>query len=287
MVGYIENATIGNKLRLRFDAGSGLDAPDRAEFFYAKCGCYRFLPAGNAAFDPDAPGPGPGVLASADYRLFTVYGEYAVSGRFSLVGELPVRSLKPQSFVPGTGSFADATGVSDVRGGFKMGLATDGNSQLTFQGLVTAPTGDSRQGLGTDHWSVEPAVLYDTELGSHVGVEAQFGTVFPVGGSKGVPTSSPDKFAGKVIYYGVGPSVDIYRSDSVRIAPVVELVGWHIVDGYSTSEGAPANGTNIVNLKLGGRVAFAAGSIYVGWGKALTDAEWYDQIVRFEYRYGF
>src|SRR5690349_16466166 len=99
MVGYIENATIGNKLRLRFDAGSGLDAPDRAEFFYAKCGCYRFLPAGNAAFDPDAPGPGPGVLASADYRLFTVYGEYAVTGRFSLVGELPVRSLKPQSFV--------------------------------------------------------------------------------------------------------------------------------------------------------------------------------------------
>lgn len=66
MVGYIENADIGNKVRMRFDAGMGIKAPDRAEFFYAKCGCYRSLPAKDAAFDPDAPGPGPGVLTEAD-----------------------------------------------------------------------------------------------------------------------------------------------------------------------------------------------------------------------------
>jgi hypothetical protein len=143
------------------------------------------------------------------------------------------------------------------------------------------------KGLGTNHWSIEPALLYSTAIGKYVGVEAEFGTVFPTDGSKGVPTASPDKFAGKVIYYGVGPSVDIYSNGTTHVAPVVELVGWHVVDGYSTFENAPANGTNIVNLKVGGRVAFGANSLYVGWGKALTNASWYDQIVRFEYRYGF
>jgi hypothetical protein len=71
------------------------------------------------------------------------------------------------------------------------------------------------------------------------------------------------------------------------VAPVVELVGWHVLDGYSTFEDAPAKGTDIVNLKIGGRVAVGANSLYVGWGKALTDAAWYDQLIRFEYRYGF
>ena len=28
-------------------------------------------------------------------------------------------------------------------------------------------------------------------------------------------------------------------------------------------------------------------SIYFGYGKALTDAKWYDDIVRIEYRHGF
>lgn len=287
MVGYIENADIGSKVRVRFDSGRGLEAADRAEFFYAKCGCYRFLPTSNAAYDPDAPGPGPGVLRKADYTQFTVYAEYALTGRLSLVGDLPIRSLKPQTFATGTGSFGNASGVSDVRGGLKFSLASDGNSQMTFQALATAPSGDSMKGLGTNHWSVEPAILYNTQFAEHVGLEAQFGTVFPTGGSKAVPTSSPDKFSGTVIYYGVGPSVDIYSQGRTRIAPVVELVGWRVVDGYSTAEGGKISGVNIVNLKVGGRVAVGENSFYVGYGKALTDAVWYDSLIRFEYRYGF
>src|SRR5688500_12922263 len=44
MVGYIEDATVRTQVRMRFDAGFGNDVPDRAEFFYAKCGCYQFDP---------------------------------------------------------------------------------------------------------------------------------------------------------------------------------------------------------------------------------------------------
>jgi hypothetical protein len=287
MVGYVENADIGNKFRIRFDSASDLQAADRAEFFYAKCGCYRYLPANNAAYDPDAPGPGPGVLKSADYTQFNVYGEYALNGRFSLVGELPFRSLRPQEFVAGTGSFGNSSGLADLRAGVKLSMASDSNSQITFQLLFDAPTGDSMKGLGTNHWSIDPAILYSTQLGERVGIEAQFGTVFPTDGSKGVPTTSPNKFSGKVVYYGVGPSVDIYSNGTTRVAPVVELFGWHVVDGFSTAEGGAISGVDIVNLKIGGRVAFGANSIYAGWGKALTEATWYDQVFRIEYRYGF
>ena len=213
---------------------------------------------------------------------FNVYAEYALNARVSLVGDLPFRSLSPQSFVPGSGSFGDSSGISDLRGGVKLGLTSDSNSQVTLQVLATAPSGDSMKGLGTNHWSIEPALLYDAQLGERASIEAQFGTVFPTDGSAGVPVSSPDKFAGKVIYYGIGPSFDVYTNGSTRVAPIVELIGWRVVDGFSTTEGGAISGINIVNLKIGGRIAAGANSLYIGWGKALTDAEWYDQILRFE-----
>jgi hypothetical protein len=51
---------------------------------------------------------------------------------------------------------------------------------------------------------------------------------------------------------------------------------------------SPADGTNIVNLKVGARAIFDdSSSIYVGWGHALTDQLWYKNIIRVEYRYSF
>jgi outer membrane putative beta-barrel porin/alpha-amylase len=287
MVGYIDDSSISNKFRVRFDIGTDLEAPDRAEFFYAKCGCYQDLPRTNPNYDPDAPGPRPGVLSKANFNEYHIFGEYALNGRFSLVGNLPIRSLKPQEFVPGTGSFGDSSGIGDLRFGAKLSLASDSTSQITLQVMALTPTGDSEQGLGTHHWSIDPSILYSTQLGERANIEAVFGTVLPTDGSAGLPTTSPDKFAGKVIYYGVGPSVDVYTNGITHVAPVVELVGWHVVDGFSTSAGGPANGTDIFNIKIGGRIAAGPNSIYVGWGKALTDSAWYDQILRFEYRYGF
>ena len=104
--------------------------------------------------------------------------------------------------------------------------------------------------------------------------------MLPTDGSAGVPTSSPDKFAGKVIHYGVGPSVDVYSNDQTRASRRSS----NCSDGtsstaYSTFEGGQAKGTNIVNLKLGGRVARARTRSMSGWGKALTDATWYDQLI--------
>lgn len=290
MVGYVNDAGIQSQLRLRFDAGTEINAPDRAEFFYPKCGCYRDLP--NDDRDPDAPGPGPGVATDVKYQQFYLQAEYAFGDRASVYGELPVRWLQPQAFVPGLGSFEDQSGISDLRLGAKLGLMATDTGVLTLQIQGTLPTGDGLKGLGVDHFSFEPALLFNQAVNDRVRLEGQFGFVLPFDGSDGIGTTD-ESFAGKVLYYGFGPSVEIYRGEQVRFAPVLELVGWHVIDGYQTSTyvttgNGAIDGINIVNLKIGGRFVFRdRSSIYVGYGRGLTDDVWYHDVFRLEFRYGF
>jgi hypothetical protein len=289
MVGYVEDAVIGTKLRIRYETATENDVPDRAEFFYAKCGCYRDL-IGDPAFDPEAPGPRPGAASDIDYQQFLVQGEYAAGNRLSLFAELPVRWLQPQAFLPGTGGpFPDQTGLSDIRAGVKLALASTDTQAITLQVKAFLPTGESEKGLGTNHASLEPAVLMYHRVSERASIESQVGIWYPLSSSDGVPITSDEKFAGSVFFYGIGPSVDVYRSSRVAIAPVVELVGWHVLDGMQTAaSGGDAGGINIVNLKVGARLEWdGAGSIYGGWGRALTEQHWYHDIVRFEYRLSF
>jgi hypothetical protein len=296
MVGYVNDSTIASQVRIRFDAGRHITSPDRAEFFYAKCGCYRGLPSDLDIFDPDAAGPGPGIMTDANFQQLYVMGEYAMlDNRASVFVELPVRWLTPKAFVPGLGSFDSQSGISDLRIGAKASLMATDNGQATALLQVTAPTGDSEKGLGTNHASIEPALLVAQRIGERAGIEAQFGGIFAAGGSPGLPTASSDKFSGNVLYYGIGPSFDVYTSDTVRVAPVVELVGWHILSGFRTvCDGEPclleANdpGGNIANIKIGGRVLVnGMNSIYFGYGHHLTDQTWYDDIFRIEFRRSF
>jgi hypothetical protein len=291
MVGYIEDATIKTQLRIRFDGGWGVDSPDRAEFFYAKCGCYRDL-AGSPLLDADAPGPGPGIVTGLKFQQFNVFGEYAVSPRVSIFGEMPLRWIKPASFVPGTGSFGNQSGIGDLTAGVKLGVVTEDMRDVTVLMRATLPTGDALKGLGTDHASVEPALLYRQDVNDRVSVESQFGVWLPLGGSQG-PLASDGKFSGAVLYYGIGPSFDAVTTDTVRVSPVIELVGWRVLRGFETKTlltplNGDAQGVNIVNLKIGARTSFAnSGSFYFGFGWGLTDAVWYDKMLRFEYRAGF
>ena len=81
MIGYIDDAIIGSQVRGRFDVGLSNRAPDRAEFFYAKCGCFAD-PALGELFDPNAPGPRPNAATELDFKQLMVEAEYAV-GRIS------------------------------------------------------------------------------------------------------------------------------------------------------------------------------------------------------------
>jgi len=290
MVGYIEDATIRTEIRVRFDSGWGVDSPDRAEFFYAKCGCYRDL-AGSPLLDPDSPGPGPGIVTKMGYQQFNIQASYAVGPRFAIFGELPFRFLDPKEFVPGTGSFDNQNGLGDITAGAKISLFTDDTRDITLLVRGSFPSGDALKGLGTDHGSFEPAFLYRQDLSARASLESQFGLWSPIGGARG-PLEADDDFSGNVIYYGIGPSFDAVDNGKVRLSPVVELVGWYVLNGFDTTtlvtDGVgKAEGTNIVNLKLGARTSFNSGSLYAGFGWGLTDAKWYDKMFRIEYRAGF
>jgi hypothetical protein len=294
MVGYIDDPIPESQVRVRFDGAFDDEFPDRAEFFYGKCGCDRF----NGS-DPNAPGPPPGTSKSAipgnlNFQQLYFEGEFAPIRRFSLFTEVPVRWIEAEGTTVSKngGTFPNQGGLSDVTAGFKVAAVASEGTYVTFQFTGYFPSGDALKGLGTNHFSVEPAVLLYHRLSGRMTLEGEVGDWHPIGGSEGLngPNSS---FAGDVFFYGIGPSYTLYSGGRVRVTPVLEVVGWHVLGGFET--GTPADGgsravdgTNIVNVKIGVRTGVGPhSSFYIGYGHAVTNADWYVQIVRAEYRYTF
>jgi hypothetical protein len=297
MVGYIDDPIVESQIRVRFDAAFDNDAPDRAEFFYAKCGCYRGLPS-SQGLDPKAPGPPPGsaviIPTSLNFQQLYFYGEFAPVHRFSVFTEIPLRWIQAQGlFTPqSNGPFPNEGGLSDVMAGFKFAAVASESTYLTFQFRGYFPSGDASKGLGTNHYSVEPELLLYHRFSPALTLEGQVGDWHPIGGSAGVPTTSSNGFAGDIFTYGIGPSYRLISRDRIQFAPVVELVGWSVLGGLQTptqkGQPADASGTNIVNLKVGFRTNVGLhSSFYVGFGHSLTHDIWYKEIVRAEYRYAF
>jgi hypothetical protein len=281
--GYIDSALIGNLVRFRFDAAYDDNVPDRAEFFYGKCGCFRVLGA-----DPRAPGP-PKLEKNVDYQDLSAYLELAATERLSGFVEIPVRFLNPEVN-------DNKTGLADLNAGFKLAVLSAEDQVLTFQLRAYAPTGAPHQGLGTGHTSLEPGLLLFQRLTERLVFEGELRDWIPIGGTD---------FSGNVLRYGVGLSYEALRTDRLRVIPVAEFVGWSVLNGKQlpippntvlTPQGfatqvipaQDASGETIVNAKLGVRVKFGDRSdFYAGYGRALTGTVWYKDIVRVEYRLAF
>jgi len=301
MVGYVDNAIIGSQIRIRFDAAFNDPFPDRAEFFYAKCSCYRLLggagPPLSLAADPNASGPGPGIPTTINYQQLYMQAEYAPVSRFSVFTQVPIRWLQPQGFKPTPfAPFGNQSGLSDVQAGFKVAALVSSSHELTFQFRAYFPSGDSSKGLGTNHYSVEPSLLYYQKLSSRWAVEGQLTYWHPIGGSAGVPVGNSEGYAGDIVTFGIGPSYRLINRENFRLAPVVELVAWKVLGGFETASGhidldtaaAEVSNINIVNIKAGARASFGRhNSIYAGFGRALTYSDWYRDLFRMEYRYSF
>jgi len=286
MVGYITDATIESQVRVRFDAGFHNNVPDRSEFFYAQCGCN-----GSGTPGPGAPGAGD-LVTDLNFQQLTIEAQYAANGRVAVFATVPARFVHPQSFLGATlrpslpNTFGDQSGLGDIRAGVKAAIVSADDTTLTAQVQAYFKSGDAKKGLGTDHASVETALLLYRRLSDRLALESQFGDWHPTGGSIAGATS----YSGDVLFYGIGPSYELVNTGHLTFAPVIELVGWHVLGGLQQAAGTlgPADGTNIVNLKFGARTTIdKRSSIYVGYGRALTDASWYDDIVRLEYRYSF
>lgn len=292
MVGYIEDSTIDDHVRVRFDAAGGNNVPDRAEFFYAQCGC-------NFAGAPGPGGAGAGDLVTdLRFQQLTIDAQYAIkmrrrNDRIAVFASLPVRFVQPQTFLgqtlnpPLSNTFTSASGLSDIRVGVKAALVNDEDSTLTAMVQGYFKSGDAKKGLGTDHGAIEFALLDRQKMSERAQLELEVGDWHPTGGSL---APNGQSYSGDVFYYGFGPSYELFKTERVSFAPIVELVGWHVLGGQEQVSGTlrSADGVNIVNLKVGARTTIDGhASLYVGWGRALTDAQWYKHIFRVEYRYGW
>jgi hypothetical protein len=284
-VGYIDDAVVGSQVRVRFDAAFGDSQIDMAEYLFAQSGSN----GGTAA------GPKPGLASNLNFQQLYMHGEYAPKKFLSFLVDVPVRWMQPLSFDPATLSsgevgFGDHGGLSDVSAGFKLAALASERQYLTFQFVGTFPSGDPGKGLGTDHYTIAPTLLYYRKVTDRFTLESQFGDSHPIGGD------TPG-FAGDVVEYGAGPSYVAYKSDKVQFTPVIELVIWKIFGGMWNDPTTPANmstissadANNIINLKFGARTTIGKNtSFYVGYGHALTSANfWYQQILRVEYRRSF
>jgi hypothetical protein len=142
------------------------------------------------------------------------------------------------------------------------------------------PTGDARRGLGTDHVSLEPGLLFFHRCTDRCRLEGELRYWTAVGGTA---------FAGDVLRYGIGAQYDLYRDCCTRVTPVVELVGWEVVDGLKGVFGDPvpqdAAGDSILNIKFGVRAGWGRCDVYAGFGQALTSQRWYDDTFRLEWRW--
>ena len=280
--GYLDPAAPVTMFRLRYDIANDNKFPDRGEYFYAKCGCFRQIGA-----DPDAAGP-IGLNTSVDYQEIRAYFEYAFDPKFSLFTELPVRFVDYTS-LPGLPALGSANGFSDMTAGFKYAFVAEEDEYLTFQFKTYIPTGDSRQGLGTNHVSIEPAILYYRRLSENWLLQSQFSEFCPIG---------VDSYASNVLSYGGGLGYILYESDSMSVVPMLELVGWTFLGGqkFDASSGGvdpeSAHGDTIVNIKPGVRVGLGdsgpamlqSQSIYAGFGIPITSEEFYQELFRVEYR---
>jgi hypothetical protein len=271
-VGYIDSAIPRSQIRFRFDAYYDNIRPDRAEFFYPKCGC--FLAPGVRA-----PGP-PKPETRVDYQEATSYIEYAVSNRFSGFFEVPERFINPEQN-------ANNYGIGDINFGIKYAFIAEVDRYLTFQFRTFVPTGDPFKGLGTDHTTLEPGLLFYQALSSRLIFESELRNYVPIGGTD---------FSGDVLRYGVGLSYLVCNGPSFRVTPVGELVGWTVLNGKEANfDGDVKNaaGDTIVNAKIGVRFGFgnleergllSRSDIYVGYGRALTGDFWYKDMYRVEFR---
>jgi len=285
--GYLDPAAPVTMFRLRYDVANDNAYGDRGEYFYAKCGCFR-----QANLDPNAAGPG-GLNTSVDSQTLSAYMEYATSERFSIFADLPVRFVDfsslpdPGGTMPSPGSDG---GLGDMNAGFKYALIADPDEYLTFQLRTYIPTGESTKGLGTDHVSIEPSLLYYRRLSQRWMFQSQFTGWTPIGGSD---------FASDVLQYGAGVGYLALQTNSVTVMPTFEAVGWTFLGGQKFNPlygQSSANGDTIFNIKPGVRIGLGdpngpmmmpSHSIYAGFGIPVTNEKFYNDLFRIEYRIVF
>jgi hypothetical protein len=252
-------------MRLRINQGWDMNFPDRAEFFWAQ---ENVKATGNQ-------GRGPGVLVrSIDFSDVSLYTEVA-AGRAGLSVEVPYRRIE--------GDFS-SSGFSDVIIGTKALLLDCPLLQIAFEFKTFIPAGQSTQGLGTGHVSLEPSLLWGVCLAPTTFLQAQTALWIPVGGDSG--------FQGNVFHYHFSLNQILWRPcPDLQLIGTAELNGWTFLNGLETDPTVPALVSARRNIMSAGpgirfvicdKIDFGLGSAF-----SITEQRLAEEWLRFEFRWRF
>jgi hypothetical protein len=262
-VSIIDSAVPVNTLRLRLDLGYDMPRPTRAEYFQAKPGVLL----------------GPGMILAEpkiqSYQDLAIYGEFAPVPFFSTFIETPMRWLNPEVN-------ANTYGIGDINLGFKLAMWNSADFLASLQLRFFDPTAQGA-GLGTHHWTADPALLLMWRPYDNIILEGDIHYWAPLGGTD---------FAGDILRYGVGISLGSQDS-GFWFKPVVEVVGWSVLGGKqlvaTTADSfmvQNASGATIVNGYAGLRFGFGpAFDCYAGYGRCFTGSIWTRDFARVEVRW--
>ncbi|MEM6330149.1 MAG: hypothetical protein AAF790_07865 [Planctomycetota bacterium] len=287
--GYIDLAPVGTRIRIRYDDAAGANAPTRAEFLYPTIG--------------NLGGEGPDELGGSisdqeiDIRQISIYTEYAFYERLSAFLEVPIR------FVDGlTIDGIDVQqGAGDITAGFRWGLVDEVDRHLTTQLRVWAPTGEASRALGVGHASIDVGFIFDRKISDIVTIFGELNDwqTLDAGTANVTLNGVSDTLIsldGNLLRYGIGAGVELVdlgtRSEPCKFTGIVELVGWTVLDGFTTpltgtQEAVDAVGDTIINGKYGIRWNGKNQTVYVGYGHNWTSDRWYSDLVRLEWGYNF
>ncbi|MFO0967060.1 MAG: hypothetical protein U0793_15950 [Gemmataceae bacterium] len=262
-VSFIDSALPMSQIRVRWDEARGMNRPNRDDFFWPERG----------------PGNRPFADLNVNYGELNSYVEWAPTECFSVFFEAPVRFVDP------TINAYDA-GFGDFNAGGKFAFCQNECSVVSGQFRVYIPMGVGERGLGNDHVTLEPALLWNQTICSWLRAESELRYWLPINGSAN---------RGDILRYGAGLVFGCQDPDGFWITPVAEFVGWMPLSGretYLTDTGLvvdeKARGHNIINGYFGARFGICDRiDAYAGYGLSLSSDRWYEEVWRLELRLKF
>ncbi|MCI0380231.1 MAG: hypothetical protein L0215_21815 [Gemmataceae bacterium] len=255
-VAFIDSALPRSMVRLRFDLDYHNLQPLRSEYLFGV----------NSFSVPER---------RVDMQEYSTTVEYAFSPWMSVFMESPVRWVNPDTN-------ANEHGVGDTNFGLKLTIYESGPLVGTLQVRGYWQTA-RHAALGTDHFSLEPALLGHFKINDVLTLEGQVKYWIPMGGGD---------FEGEILCYGLGLVYGQNSGNEIWLTPVVEVVGWSVLNGKTqivTSPGTfvieDASGQTIVNVFGGVRIGLGGNAdIYAGYGRCVTSSAWFRDYARVELR---